>query len=415
MDQQKKIIFKLSEFPHLSETFILAQMITAIKLGYDVKVIIGRLLNIDNSLYKEVLVQNRIIENIIIENYSIPKNKFLRTLKFILLLIKNFIKINAILSYYKKQDQFSFTWLFQWNFYESFNDSSHVFHVQYGTNRYPLDLLKSTGFYKPALIVTFHGHDAFFPINGFIPNNGYYNNLFTYGDIITANTTYLADKILALGCPEEKLKIIPVGVDTDFFYPITTGKIFDKTLKMITVGRLDPVKGHKYSVEIVNKLVQCGFDVTLTIVGEGAERQTLEELIEINNLTKKVFLLGKKSQNEIRDLLRESDLYIINAVPLIDGRRETQGLATLEAQACGLPVLAFDSGGVKYTIEEGKTGFVFKEYDTESIVNLIKNFSIDRDLLVYLSSNTGKFIDENFSQNHVNNLWGHQYNKLFNK
>ena len=141
----------------------------------------------------------------------------------------------------------------------------------------------------------------------------------------------------------------------------------------------------------------------------------MESQIQSNNLTKSVFLLGKKSQNEIRSLLNESDLYILNAVPLKDGRRETQGLATLEAQACGLPVVAFDSGGVKYTIEEGKTGFVYKEYDTESMVNLIKKFIVDRDLLVYLSSNTARFIDENFSQNHINNLWEYQYNKLFNK
>jgi colanic acid/amylovoran biosynthesis glycosyltransferase len=415
MEQKKTIIFKISEFPHLSETFILAQIITAIKLGYDIKIIVGKLLDIENSLYKKSLVEYKILYGIIVEDYDIPKNTFLKIIKFVFLLIKNFKKIIAILSFYNKQDKFSLTWLYQWNFYEKFNSKDNIFHVQYGTNRNPLDLLKATGFYKTSLIVTFHGHDAFFPINGFIPNNGYYNNLFNYGDLITANTPYLAEKIIALGCPKEKLKIIPVGVDTNFFYPIRENRNNGKTLKLITVGRLDPVKGHKYSIDVVKELVSCGYDITLTIVGEGYERKVLEELIENYNLEKFVFLLGKKSQEEIRNLLCENDLYIITAVPLVDGRRETQGLATLEAQACGLPVIAFDSGGVKYTIEQGKTGFVFDEYDTTEIVTLLKKIYLERNILTEMSANTKSFISVNFSQTYINDIWDKVYKNLFNQ
>ena len=212
MEQKKTIIFKITEFPHLSETFILAQVLTALKLGYDVKILIVKLLDIENSLYKDILIKNNILNTIIVENYNIPKNKILRVKKFLIIGLKNLKKIKAIISYYKRQNSFSLSWLFQWSFYEKFNSNQNIFHVQYGTNKNPLDLLKSTGFYKPSLIVTFHGHDAFFPINGFIPNNGYYNNLFTYANLITANTPYLADQLLKINCPDEKLSIVPVGV-----------------------------------------------------------------------------------------------------------------------------------------------------------------------------------------------------------
>ncbi|MFN7044605.1 MAG: glycosyltransferase [Flavobacterium sp.] len=410
---RKTIIFKVFEFPHLSETFILAQIITAIKLGYDIKIIVRKLLDIENSLYKKSLIDYEILDRIVVEDYKIPKNIFFKIIKFVFLLIKNLKKIKAILNFYKKHDKFSFTWLYQWDFYENFNSNDNVFHVQYGTNRNPLDLLKATGFFNPSLIVTFHGHDAFFPINGFIPNNGYYNYLFNYGDLITANTPYLAEKIIDLGCPKEKLKIIPVGVDTHFFYPIRQNRNNGKTLKLITVGRLDPVKGHKYCIEVIKKLVSCGFDITLTIVGDGYERKILEELIENNNLEKFVFLLGKKSQEEIRSLLCENDLYIITAVPLADGRRETQGLATLEAQACGLPVIAFDSGGVKYTIEQEKTGFVFDEYDITGIVTILKKIYFERDILDDMSANTKKFIETNYSQIFLDDIWDDVYKKLF--
>ncbi|WP_222861338.1 hypothetical protein, partial [Seonamhaeicola marinus] len=81
--------------------------------------------------------------------------------------------------------KFSLTWLYQLHFYKQFN-TAHAIHVQYGTNVNPLDVLKKVGFLKPSLIVTFHGHDVFFPISGYIHNNGYYDNLFGFGDLITA-------------------------------------------------------------------------------------------------------------------------------------------------------------------------------------------------------------------------------------
>jgi colanic acid/amylovoran biosynthesis glycosyltransferase len=403
----------MSEFPHLSETFILAQIITAIKLGYDIKIIVNKLLDIDSSLYKKMLLKYKILDKIIIEDYKIPNNILIKIIKYFFLLLKNLKQIKSIFNFYSVHDRFSLTWLYQWQFYEAYNSRNIIFHVQYGTNRNPLDLLKATGFYKSPLIVTFHGHDAFFPINGFITNNGYYNNLFAYGDLITANTPYLADKILNLGCSKDKLKTIPVGVDTNFFYPGKNNKILETSLKIITVGRLDPVKGHRYTIEIIAEMVKSGFDVKLTIVGDGNERDKLEKIIAKKNLGENIFLVGKKSQTKIRSLLRENDLYILTAVPLPDGRRETQGLATLEAQACGLPVIAFDSGGIKYTIKQGVTGFIFNEYDKKGIINILKDIYFNREVLKKMSNNTTKFINENYSQNYIDNVWKNVYERLF--
>jgi colanic acid/amylovoran biosynthesis glycosyltransferase len=228
--KNKGIIFKIGQFPHLSETFILAQIITAIKCGYDVKLLIGELLDFETSKQLDLITKYEIDKKIIIENYRIPKNKVIRLIKWFALLSFNFSNIKTIIQFHKGNIKFSLTWLYQWVFYNGFNDVA-IFHVQYGTNSTTLGLLKKAGF-KPSLIVTFHGHDAFFPINGFIPNNGYYDNLFKYGNLITANTPYLADKVMGLGCPKDLISIVPVGVDTDFFYPVSEYKIMDEKSKL---------------------------------------------------------------------------------------------------------------------------------------------------------------------------------------
>ena len=78
------------------------------------------------------------------------------------------------------------------------------------------------------------------------------------------------------------------------------------------------------------------------------------------------------------------------------GRRETQGVVTAEAQACGLPVVAFRSGGVPYTIEEGKTGFLAEEKNVLEFTQHLRKLCIDEPLRKKMGQNARKFIEDNF-------------------
>lgn len=411
MNTPKKIVFKIGQFPYLSETFILAQIITAIKCGYDVRLLVGELLNFDTSKQQDLILKYSIDKKIIIEDYQIPKNKLLRLIKGLFIFVVSLNYLKQIFLFYKGRHKFSLTWLYQWYFYNQFNDVA-IFHVQYGTNSGTLALLKKTGF-KPSLIVTFHGHDAFFPINGFIPNNGYYDNLFKYGNLMTANTPYLADKIIELGCPKELLSIIPVSVDTEFFQPLKKARNRQGMCKLITVGRLNIVKGHIYAFEVVNKLKQAGYNVMLTVIGEGSERVNLENYIRDNKLFDSIVLVGAKSHERIRDLLVESDIFLFPSVSLYYGKStETQGLATIEAMSCGLPVVAFDSGGVKYTFEDGISGFVCDEYDIDCMMNKVRVLIDDFERYKLMSNQAVVFANKNFSQRWIDSKWKITYKNL---
>lgn len=409
---KKKIVFKISEFPHVSETFIIAQIITAIQLNYQVVILVNSVLDFKQSLHEDILLKYKIKDLLVVEDIKIPKNKFIRFFKIFLLFISNISHLKSILNFYKFQKEKSFSWIFYWDFYQQFNDPSTIFHIQYGNNKFPIDVLKAKCKFRAKVITTFHGHDAFFPMHGYIPNNGYYDFLFESADVITANTKYLADKIEVLGCPLEKLQLVPVGVDTTYFTPIHKVQKRDSILKLINVGRLDPVKGHKYLIEIVHEIIKKGITIQLNIVGEGSERKNLETLIKKYNLSETVKLVGKKTQAEIKEMYLQSDLYVFAAVPLQDGRRETQGLATLEAQACGLPVLAYDSGGVKYTIENNTTGFIFNEFEIDKVVEKLLFLNENRNVIQEMSNNCFSFVEANFSQKVINEKWSHIYSNL---
>ena len=173
----KTIIFKILKFPHLSETFILNQIITAINCGFEVKLLLTEVLSFEASKQTKLLEKYNIGEKIIIEDYKIPENKICRFFKWCYLLLISIIDIKYIISFYKHKNSFSLTWLFQFVFYKKHAKVS-VFHIQYGTAKSLVDVLKKINFIKANVVVSFHGHDVFFPINGFIPNHGYYDCLF---------------------------------------------------------------------------------------------------------------------------------------------------------------------------------------------------------------------------------------------
>lgn len=411
---KKTIIFKISEFPHVSETFIVTHIISTIKMGYDVKILVNKLILSNFDSYQSIFEKYELSEKIFLENYEIPKNKLVKIFKWIYLLLLNFSSILSIYSFLKIQKKFSLYSLYQWCFFQKFNNDHCIFHIQYGTNKHPIDLLKASGYFKPSVIVTFHGHDAFFPINGFIPNNGYYDMLFKTANLITANTPYLANQLNMIGCLENKIDIVPVGVNTSFFKPIPE-KLFSKEkLKIITVGRLDSGKGHIYGIEIIKRLVSNGIPIEFSIVGEGNELQNLQNQIEVNGLQEHVFLLGKKNQKEIRELFWKHDLYLLTAVAMEGGRRETQGLATIEAQSSGLPAIVFDSGGVKYTVKDGVTGYVCEEFNIDEVVTKIKTLYDDVALTSEMSKNTQKFVEEHYSLSSVEKKWEIIYKNIFN-
>ena len=82
-------------------------------------------------------------------------------------------------------------------------------------------------------------------------------------------------------------------------------------------------------------------------------------------------LYGQASQNEIKNLLDKSHLFLMTSIADTTGRQETQGVVTAEAQAMGLPVVAFKSGGVPFTVLENKTGLLVAEKDTQAMAHAI--------------------------------------------
>jgi glycosyltransferase involved in cell wall biosynthesis len=135
-------------------------------------------------------------------------------------------------------------------------------------------------------------------------------------------------------------KVIENGVDTDFFKPDPEMKIHDGSLRIISVGRLNPIKGFDLLIEAVKGLE----DIKLVLVGDGPEKENLERLaIE---LQVDLELTGRLSQEEIIERLQIADIYVLSSYS------EGMSNALMEGMACGLPVLSTRVGGAEELLED---------------------------------------------------------------
>lgn len=366
----------------------------------------------DFSVHQELIEKYQLKDKIILEDYKVPQQKFFRFLKAFILFIRNINHVEKLFSFVVSHRKLEIKNIYIFHFFSRLRRNFDIIHVQYGTNGKPLDLLKKINFFPPKLIVSFHGHDLFFPINGVIENNGYYDNLFAEADLLVANTQYLKDLLIELGAPETKLEIIPVAVDTDFFKKKYSSNRVQEKIKLITVGRLEFFKGQHLGISCIKILKERGYNIQYTLIGTGSRIQLLKQQVEDYDLNNEVILKGKMSQREIRDALQGKDIFLMTSITDPDYGVETQGLVTAEAQACGIPIVAFDSGGVKYTIENGTTGFVVPEGNIDAMVDKIETLLKDPELRMKMGEKALKFVEKKFSQNHLNTVWRKTYRSL---
>ncbi|WP_081211247.1 glycosyltransferase family 4 protein [Salegentibacter sediminis] len=406
----KSVVFRMWRFPGFCETFLLNQIITSINCGLETKILVEDTTPLESNPHKNLIEQAKIKQNILIEEYRIPGNIFLAYCRAGFLIFSRSRWLYQFYAYMKSHKSFQISDIFKFFFFIKLNNYDIV-HVQYGTNVKPLEILKLTGALKSKLIVSFHGHDLHFPINGRISDKDYYDDVFKAADLLITTTGYLRGLLLDLGAPQAKIKTIPMGVDTNFFMPEHFNKK-NSLVKLITVGRLDELKGQRYGIEVAKSLKKRGYHFKYTLVGKGEEKKNLQKLIINYGLENYVTMLGEKSQNEVRDLLQVHDIFLMTSVESTGKSREGQGIVALEAQACGLPVVAFDSGGVKYTFENSKTGFLVPEGDVNEMTDKVEKLIQNEQLREQMSKAAVKHIEMKFSQNSINEIWCKVYDSL---
>ncbi|MFN6516953.1 MAG: glycosyltransferase [Nostoc sp. CreGUA01] len=361
-----KIAFIVGNFPVLSETFILNQIIGLISRGHEVDIYATHTSNISKT-HPDV-EKYRLLSRTYYEP-KIPKNQLSRLLKALGLIIKNFpqapLMLLRSLNFFKYGKQaaslrllYSATRFVKAKPYD-------IIHCQFGTFALEGLILRDIGAIKGKLITTFRGYD----ISWFVKEYGeeIYQPLFAKGEFFLANCEYFRKRAIKLGCDANKIVVHGSGIDCSQFpfqvrHTHPGGKI-----RIVTTGRLVEKKGIEYSIRAVAKVAKYYSNIEYNIIGDGILKENLQQLIYDLNLADKVKLMGWKTRPEIIDILNESHIFIGVSVTAKDGNQDAPVNTLKEAMVMGLPVIGTFHGGIPELVKDGISGFLVPERDANAI------------------------------------------------
>lgn len=156
-----------------------------------------------------------------------------------------------------------------------------------------------------------------------------------------------------------KSEVIPNMFDIEHFQYQSEKSYKSNEFIFISVGSIIPRKGYDLLIRAFAK-ANFGDDVILRIIGKGKNRKQIQELIDENNLSNNVYLMGSKTKEEIAILMQQSDAFVLAS------RAETFGVVFIEAMASGLPVIGTSCGGPEEFINQSN-GIVVPVNDVTSL------------------------------------------------
>jgi colanic acid/amylovoran biosynthesis glycosyltransferase len=165
----------------------------------------------------------------------------------------------------------------------------------------------------------------------------------------------------------DKLRIVHCGVDPDAF---EVKRHEGRGGRLLFVGRLAAMKGLPILLEVLARLDGA----TLDIVGDGPDRQLLEERVRGLNVSSRVKFFGYQSQQRVRKLLKQADLFVMSSFA------EGVPVVLMEAMAAGVPVVATRIAGISELVRDGHTGLLVAPGDVNEMANAVDRLLGDADL-----------------------------------
>ena len=210
-----------------------------------------------------------------------------------------------------------------------------------------------------------------------------------------------------------KITVIPPGVSSGFFQP--SANVIRRGNRFLSIARLDDADRIKNIHSVIGAFsrLKDDYDFEYVIIGgetRGNYRQELQSLIDANGLSSKVRLEGRKTDAELVQYYRDSDLFVL--VPYAERNNfEGFGIVFLEANASGVPVLTSQEGGMKDYVKEGLNGFFAENPSVEAIQVALKKFL---DGKVKFDIETVRASPEPFRWSHVGDRVVELYQKFGN-
>lgn len=230
----------------------------------------------------------------------------------------------------------------------------------------------------------------------FTSRPGFYLNK---GTLLAADHVFTNKKVDLLNLrrllPDDRISYVAPGLDPDAF-------IFDAEARAelhrqwsingepvifsAAMFRRDvKTRGLKWVIRACGELLRRGRQFQLVIAGDGKERKTLQNLAA-EQIPGKFRFVGKIPRLQLYRYYSAADVFVF------PGIGESLGMVFLEAQACGLPVVAFDNAGVPEAVQDRKTGFLVPAHEMAPFVDAVNRLLSDRELRQQMGQTAASYV-----------------------
>ena len=190
-----------------------------------------------------------------------------------------------------------------------------------------------------------------------------------------------ADDLANRGVPRAAVEVIYPGIDTVAYTPLEGSRA--PTPVFAYLGRLKKYKGVHHAIRAFAHVAHPS--AVLEIAGAGDYRRVLERLVDTLDLRARVRFLGRISEPDKLALLRRAWALVL-ASP-----KEGWGITNLEAAACGTPVVASNSPGIRESVRDGETGFLVPHGNVSAMADAISRFAGDPALVARFGVSARRF------------------------
>ena len=243
---------------------------------------------------------------------------------------------------------------------------ARVLHAHFGyTGHHLLPVRRRSGL---PLVTSFYGEDATrLPVDPVWQRR--YAELFEEGDRFLVEGPAMRKRLIGIGCPPQKLVIQRIAIEPER-YPFRerAPRPRSEPVRLFFCASFREKKGLLPALEAVARARERHPNLVFRIAGDGPERPRVEESLDRLGLHGCATLLGFVTHERMIREMQDADLFLQPSVTAADGDSEGGAPTTLlEAQACGLPVLATQHADIPYIVAEGESALLAPERDVDAL------------------------------------------------
>lgn len=180
--------------------------------------------------------------------------------------------------------------------------------------------------------------------------------------LFIAVSNFIKGKLIERGFPTNKVIVHYIGINTRLFQ---LDPAVQRRPVVLFVGRLIENKGCEYLIQAMSKVQAVMPEVELVVIGDGLLLPRLQQLAEAK--LRRYQFLGVQPSEVVRIWMNQAKIFCVPSITINSGASEAFGLVFAEAQAMGLPVVSFATGGISEVVADGETGLLTTERDWEGL------------------------------------------------